>query len=197
MIRVPRGTAEALARHRLHPAWHWISTTSRYSLSQTLNTTRLSPQILALAHWSLTSCGWHQVALMASTHQLCSGPRASPQPGRSQNLRRLLGSGDKSRQTAIVREAPLLPLSEQLGSQVHVAPGFLGRKSAGYRQIYRHLDEVQHWRGLPGGYGNGQVSRSIEVYRDLRAHRSTASALLFQPLDRLASHRHRAGQVLV
>jgi hypothetical protein len=34
-----------------------ISTTSRYLLPPTLNTTRLLPQMLALAYWSLTSCG--------------------------------------------------------------------------------------------------------------------------------------------
>ena len=34
-------------------AWYWISTTSRYLLPPTLNTTRLLPQMLALAYWSL------------------------------------------------------------------------------------------------------------------------------------------------
>jgi hypothetical protein len=37
------------------PAWYWISTTSRYLLPPTLNTTRLLPQMLALAYWSLMS----------------------------------------------------------------------------------------------------------------------------------------------
>jgi len=36
------------------------------------------------------SCGLRQVALIASAYQLCSGPRASAQPGRSQNFCRLL-----------------------------------------------------------------------------------------------------------
>ncbi len=36
------------------------------------------------------SCGVGQVALIASTYQLCSGPRASAQPGRSQNFCRVL-----------------------------------------------------------------------------------------------------------
>jgi hypothetical protein len=59
-------------------------------LPPTLNTTRLLPQMLALAYWCLMSCGVRQVALTASTYQLCSGPLASAHPGRSQNLCRLL-----------------------------------------------------------------------------------------------------------
>jgi len=65
------------------PAWYWISTTSRYLLPPTLNTTRLLPQMLAPAYWSLMSCGVRHAALTASTYQLCSGPRASARPGRS------------------------------------------------------------------------------------------------------------------
>ena len=72
------------------PAWYWISTTSRYLLPPTLNTTRLLPQMLALAYWSLMSWGMCHVALTTSTNQLCNGPRASAHPGRSQNLYRLL-----------------------------------------------------------------------------------------------------------
>ena len=72
------------------PAWYCTSTTSRYLLPPMLNTTRLLPQMLALAYWSLMSCGLRQVALIASAYQLCSGHRASAQPGRSQNFCRLL-----------------------------------------------------------------------------------------------------------
>src|SRR6266403_5323645 len=36
------------------------------------------------------SCGLRQFALSASSYQLCSGPRALEQPGRSQNFFRLL-----------------------------------------------------------------------------------------------------------
>jgi hypothetical protein len=35
------------------------------------------------------------------------------------------------------------------------------------------------------------LSGSIEDYRVLRGHRSTASALLSRPSDQLASYRHR------
>ena len=72
------------------PARYCNSTTSRYLLPAMLNTTRLLPQMLALAYWSLTSCGDAQGALTASSYQLCSGPRASEQPGRSPNFFRLL-----------------------------------------------------------------------------------------------------------
>jgi hypothetical protein len=72
------------------PARHCVCTTSRYWLPPMLNTTRLLPQMLALAYWSLTSCGETQFALTASSYLLCSGPRAAAQPGRSQNFFRLL-----------------------------------------------------------------------------------------------------------
>lgn len=72
------------------PARYCISTTSRYLLPPMLNTTRLFPQMLALAYWTLISCGEVQVALAASSYQLCNGPRASPQPGRFQNFFKLL-----------------------------------------------------------------------------------------------------------
>jgi hypothetical protein len=70
------------------PVWYCTSTASRYLFPPTLNTTRLLPQTLALAYWSLMSCGLRQLALIASAYQL-SGPRASAQPGRSQNFYRL------------------------------------------------------------------------------------------------------------
>jgi hypothetical protein len=59
------------------PAWYCTSSTSRYLLPPMLNTTRLLPQMLALAFWPLISGGARQVALIASAYQLCSGPRAS------------------------------------------------------------------------------------------------------------------------
>lgn len=39
------------------PARYCTSTTSRSLLPPMLNTTRLLPQMLALAYWSLMSCG--------------------------------------------------------------------------------------------------------------------------------------------
>jgi len=72
------------------PAWYCTSTTGRYLLPPTLNTARLLPQMLALANWSFMSCGVRHSALSASSYQLCSGPRESAQPGRSQNFFRLL-----------------------------------------------------------------------------------------------------------
>jgi hypothetical protein len=50
------------------PAWYCTSTTSRYLWPPMLNTTRLLPQMLALAYWSLMSRGLRQVALIASAH---------------------------------------------------------------------------------------------------------------------------------
>jgi len=52
------------------PAWYCTSTTSRYLFPPALKTTRLLPQMLALAYWSLLSCGLRQVALIASAYQL-------------------------------------------------------------------------------------------------------------------------------
>jgi hypothetical protein len=46
--------------------------------------------MLALANWSLMSCGLRHFALRASSYQLWSGLLASAQPGRSQNFFRLL-----------------------------------------------------------------------------------------------------------
>jgi hypothetical protein len=37
------------------PDWYCTSTTKRYLFPPTLNTTRLFPQMLALAYWSLMS----------------------------------------------------------------------------------------------------------------------------------------------
>lgn len=58
-----------------------------------------------------------------------------------------------------------LPLKHQLSRQVLVAPWVLGRKATGYRQRYRHRDEVQHWRGFPGDRRGMHLSGSIEDYR--------------------------------
>jgi len=52
------------------PAWYCTSTTNRYLLPPSLNTTWLLPQMLAPAYRSLMSCGLRQVALSASAYQL-------------------------------------------------------------------------------------------------------------------------------
>ncbi len=81
-------TALALRKARSNSVRTAICAAKKAALA--VNTTRLLPQMLAFAYWSLTSCCDAQVALMAPSYQLCSGPRASPQPGRSQNFFRLL-----------------------------------------------------------------------------------------------------------
>jgi len=88
------------------PARYCISTTRRYLLPPTLNTTRLLPQMLAFAYWSLMSCGDRHAALTASSYQLCSGPRAALQPGRSQKiLETALGDNPHWRLKAAVSQA--------------------------------------------------------------------------------------------
>ena len=99
--------------------------------------------MLALAYWSLMSCGLRQVALIASAYQLCSGPRASAQPGRSQNLCRLLlamtltadsvSQFGRNGKSAIVREAP--PHSHSMIN----SRGSQGLEPAIYRPKYRQV----------------------------------------------------------
>jgi len=139
------------------PARYCISTTRRYLLPPTLNTTRWLPQMLAFAYWSLTSCGDRHVALTASSYQLCSGPRASPQRGRSQNFFKLL--------LAIT----LIDASiSHFGRSSNSACPDLAWQSAmdAHRSSLRHSSLLKRWRNATANAERLMGTRQREPYGD-------------------------------
>src|SRR5450830_1036163 len=95
------------------PARYCISTTRRYLLPAILNTTRLLPHMLALLYCSFMFCGVFQLALIASSNQLCKAPFESAHSGGLQNLTSVLFATTCIRKSPVLGDCKLIEPSSQ------------------------------------------------------------------------------------